>query len=636
MAYSEKIYIYQPQFPTQTLSQDPELIIDSQPSSLGLSGYINSRRPHAINNLIVQLLGRDEVVAVVRDDGDVDAYFTRHIYQAIQRRRQPGNTLGVNGVDVKPFFQRNVGESAWGLAIHTEARMIAVSSNALQVTVYTFALTRSAMIDVEDATAIEEQTYFSDSHPPPPTDRENNDTRVIQNGRANIPSIAFCNTGHDPSGRWLISTDISGAVRSWDVHSLSRGGAVLATVWPTDQYRGESDFDEVTNFDRMNAGWGIMFLHPQSFHNTNNPSEAFGMSSVLEQSDTKHAIWDISSSVGEVRRNANRFVHPLPIEVVDGNYLNPAGVSQTIVAGVPNRSPFARVLPSPMTSEHTIRRLDRDVLAADQGNTPTSPGPAPEDDTARSRAIQALRSAISRDDDGDEGDEEGYDDSGAELDIPDEAGYSMISNSDEETGNQADPSSRTVKRFLYTHSLCPDLPCPILHASVTSLYLFQPLHSTDPRSHAPIITVGGLFEQELPIRYYAIDGIDRCNMYAQIPSLGIVIIATQKGRVAILSLTQLTTEAPDPTTPSGMAYKRVYGYRVDHILPFASQEAAGHRPPAPLHGIAVGPMQGSQDLPDELKRWRLIVMYQDHSVLNYEVGKARSAGAEAGGLNVII
>jgi hypothetical protein len=38
------------------------------------------------------------------------------------------------------FFAENVGESAWGLAIHSQSRLIAVGSNAHEIQVFAFAL----------------------------------------------------------------------------------------------------------------------------------------------------------------------------------------------------------------------------------------------------------------------------------------------------------------------------------------------------------------------------------------------------------------------------------------------------------------------------------------------------------------
>lgn len=89
-------------------------------------------------------------------------------------------------VDMKPFFQRNVGESAWGLAVHAEARIIAVSANTHAVTIFKFGLV--------DHQSGEEATSFEG--------RESDVTHRVLNGNTNIPYIAFCNTGDDPEGRW--------------------------------------------------------------------------------------------------------------------------------------------------------------------------------------------------------------------------------------------------------------------------------------------------------------------------------------------------------------------------------------------------------------------------------------------------
>lgn len=64
IAYAGKIFVYQPRFPTQALPSSPVLVIDTQPSGPGLRGDIDSRKPHAINNLVVQVLGHSEVLAV--------------------------------------------------------------------------------------------------------------------------------------------------------------------------------------------------------------------------------------------------------------------------------------------------------------------------------------------------------------------------------------------------------------------------------------------------------------------------------------------------------------------------------------------------------------------------------------------
>jgi len=121
------------------------------------------------------------------------------------------------------------------------------------------------------------------------------------------------------------------------------------------------------------------------------------------------------------------------------------------------------------------------------------------------------------------------------------------------------------------------------------------------------------------------------NMIHQIPSLGIVAIASQVGRVALLTMTKLKSHSEHKAS--------LLGFRVEHILPFQSQEDRGERPEVPLLGMAVGPMQG-HGLGDEHigvsgingagdnnegvdRRYRLLMIYYDHTVLSYEIGRRR-------------
>lgn len=79
---------------------------------------------------------------------------------------------------------------------------------------------------------------------------------------------------------------------------------------------------------------------------------------------------------------------------------------------------------------------------------------------------------------------------------------------------------------------------------------------------------------------------DRFNMVKYVPELGLVIAASQKGRVAIISLTW--HEEIGST------------FRLDWIVPFSTQESEEERPIIPLLGITVSPMPGfeiPQDVP---------------------------------------
>jgi hypothetical protein len=119
---------------------------------------------------------------------------------------------------------------------------------------------------------------------------------------------------------------------------------------------------------------------------------------------------------------------------------------------------------------------------------------------------------------------------------------------------------------------------------------------------------------------------DRLCYSAQIPELGIFIVASAGGRVAIFGLTQYKGEDGD-----------VYGFRLDHTLPLNRQERElliGGYSGTRLVGIAVGPVQGMLDGFEVMghRRWRLIMMYDDHTVLSYELGKYREDADEIPGL----
>ena len=127
-------------------------------------------------------------------------------------------------------------------------------------------------------------------------------------------------------------------------------------------------------------------------------------------------------------------------------------------------------------------------------------------------------------------------------------------------------------------------------------------------------------------------------MISQIPELGVVIVGNQAGRVGILTATGI---APS-TKRERLKYTK---FKIDCILPFKSQEDLGLRPMKPLMGIAVGPIQGHENTSADLegfqdegikstkepssssvgwgscRRFRLFVMYADHTVLTYEISR---------------
>jgi hypothetical protein len=294
----------------------------------------------AINRLLVQLLGNEEVVAVVRDDGDVEAYYTQHICNAIEKRAYDDGALGILSANIKPFFHRSVGLSAWGLAIHSTARMIAVSANTHATTVFTFALTDGESDDEDDVPDEDEIYYYGMRGVVPPNDRRKNDVRILAHseGTQNLPDICFCNTGDDPAGRWLLTADLLGQVAAWDVHSLQLNQLVSTAFSPPVFHIPKG------GMDGRNGVWGLLFLDPLSFRHTATIEEALGVSSdqtgVDLQREMDNAIWDLGKTVDCITHVRRPFKDVgRPVEVKNGDYAHPLEVSRNRSDGLFVRHP---------------------------------------------------------------------------------------------------------------------------------------------------------------------------------------------------------------------------------------------------------------------------------------------------------
>jgi CRT10 len=234
VASHSTIHVYEPEFPTQRLSKESSLFLDPPASGSNGRGTLDPHNPHGINNMLVDFLGYEEILLVCCDDGDVIGYFTGQIQSAIERRQLPDCPETREGDDVKPFFIANVEQSAWGLAIHTQSRKIAVSANTHRATVFAFALAKadSDTSSSESIESVEEDAVSIDAFDGTENQMEgkgkdkphlsrNRDHRIELKGmHNNLPCVSFCNTGEDPEGRFLITGDITGIRWTWDLHEL--------------------------------------------------------------------------------------------------------------------------------------------------------------------------------------------------------------------------------------------------------------------------------------------------------------------------------------------------------------------------------------------------------------------------------
>ncbi|KAG0029491.1 hypothetical protein BGZ82_007935 [Podila clonocystis] len=139
-----------------------------------------------INAIRVGYLGTEEIVTTVNHSGGVCVWFTMRLQ--------------------KDPFLLSASESAWGLAIHSDQRMIAVSTNAHVVDVFHFGIDiaklQSSRTLASGPSAESSASTLSESH------------QIFHGHLHNIPCVAF-----SPCGRFLASTSLDGTCRTWNIAS---------------------------------------------------------------------------------------------------------------------------------------------------------------------------------------------------------------------------------------------------------------------------------------------------------------------------------------------------------------------------------------------------------------------------------
>lgn len=229
-------------------------------------GYIDRTTPHTINAILVDDLGRDEVLLLATDSGNVCGYHVEAIHSAIECCAKSGYKRPFDGSEVSPFFAENVGMSAWGLALHKYARLIAVSANTGQITVYAFALvdpgadsddfvksseTMTLTAD-QNWVAIDSRKQLRELQKHMPRNHRTRNLRLTYRGHFdNIPCVSFANFDLDADGLWMVSTDISNRVILWRVWD---------DLWPLRVYYPGHPMNNPPQ-----RGWNVIPLDPRTF-----------------------------------------------------------------------------------------------------------------------------------------------------------------------------------------------------------------------------------------------------------------------------------------------------------------------------------------------------------------------------------
>jgi hypothetical protein len=173
------------------------------------------------------MFGEREIVVACYDNGEVVAYDIKEVWNEVLCKDEERSYAASKGQEVlqqphastKPFLSENVGRSAWGLAIHSRSRLIAVSSNLHEITV--FAMSFSKGLDSMSKTATCEGCGDTAEQ----VKRRQRPWRIIValgEDASNIPNVSFLD---DEQGE-------AEKVCGMDIH----GKAWIADIWKPMEY----------------------------------------------------------------------------------------------------------------------------------------------------------------------------------------------------------------------------------------------------------------------------------------------------------------------------------------------------------------------------------------------------------------
>ncbi|PWY78712.1 hypothetical protein BO83DRAFT_213620 [Aspergillus eucalypticola CBS 122712] len=646
VACSHQIYVWEPSGSFQTLGNKPEMIITPVMKVPHASGYIAPATPHAINNLLVDDLGRDEVLLLVTDSGNVCGYRVEAIFSALKRAAENKEERPLDGSQVDPFFVEFVQASAWGLAIHKFARLIAVSANTGLITVFAFALVNPTsesssssyhpdedddMIDYGQ-TWLEVRTkdqFTQLRHLMPARHRTRNVKLTYTGHYANIPCVDFLNCDLDPNGNWMVSTDIDNRLLVW-------------RVWDSLGPFNVNHFNDVSfkffpeTLRSDERGWSVIALDPRTFHRVKSTEEACG-GPPIRRAKNGRTVYDLTRANSRIpnasqiynffppavkieseepvlpdifgadccisRRNGasqaafadgtSAALRRYPSEAASTEFLDTNGLSTA--TGNIRPSDFADTFSHRAVNGSVYGdNLSRDGSDVDVGaHNAAGPGPLTTPEFLQFALLEALG--------GEAPGTEFYED---EIDYYLAGGtYSSdheLDNADSNSSYNSDTSAAGPIPYplldgeLVYSRLYPRRHChvdsmfdtnsagsrfPILHFSQTDIRLIP-----HPFANYATAVCGDPLRQPLTHPVVSIRACDRFNMVKYVPEHGIVIAASQKGRAAVIALTESET--------TGLSF------RVDWIVPLESQEKYGDRPLIPILGMSVSPIQGFEFPPD--------------------------------------
>ncbi|ESZ99610.1 hypothetical protein SBOR_0021 [Sclerotinia borealis F-4128] len=701
-AYMDTIHVTKPRTIKQILPGVPDLILRLPVSKNAGPGYLDRNRPHCVNNMIIGNLGDKEILLFCTDDGDVTAYYTYLIAGELQSTvMSTASSIPIGST--KPFFLENVGSSAWGLAIHQKSRLIAVSSNKREVTVFVHGIHSNETCDcavmgttfdqfvhgnAQRLFPVEEcyskgRVYksggplASSSFPlrtyaqhitrdpprrevpyPPITSPCNRDFRLIlKPGKAshNIPAITFADDKHGLAES-ILATDILGdlwLLKIWQSHRELIGLQLRGSEGRAPNQMSVHPQIIKIVLSNKPRGWGVMTIPQRFFKPSPNFQDALGM-------DYLDSVWENSvhnregiccMNITSSMMHAEHF----PTILQDANDVEPASSlipsNQVIGVGAPGIMDNGEVEDGQPIFHELHGVEDEGDGAFVSGNMATFVEP-----------IRNPNWSIIEDDRNDEQDQ---DENYIRSSSPPNQLQGLYA-STKRKHSRTNPRGRQFAiepkdflekfKFLITfgrvfNKMPEVLSMPGMRdimfrdqqryqrfpAFVEEKMTFQPILSDEavilrtwrdsielvsPYRFIPPVVCSHAFGRQRAPRAFGenFQDISRINMMALIPELSLVVVASQGGQAALLSLTTvdvLFTKSPITT------------FRIEALLP--PRKVGGNHLPGdeepnpPLLGLAVSPLQKGEDIEldagDDPKKWRLIMQSYDHTIWTYELSR---------------
>ncbi|KAH7163067.1 hypothetical protein B0J13DRAFT_28384 [Dactylonectria estremocensis] len=677
VTYQGRIFVYRPRtVPTQTLPRRPDLQLAPKPSvaARSIGGFLDTRRPHLVNNIVTGFLGKEEVVVACFDDGDVVAYYVKEVAERVLTRRRAAAGAVPKGPP-RYFFHENVGISAWGLAVHRKSRLIAVSSNRHEVTVFAFGLTPDHSVLRESlAQALRDQPDANVRQ------RARNWRIVVLLGTHadNVPNVCFIDDD-DGFADKICAIDIKGAI--W-----------LAAIWKVKQppiyipplchpHLKSEEF-----YPAPSRGWGVLALPESSFVQVETTEELFGL-----PASRVDVIYEPVGRVGPPLVNVRRILNEIPgnpcrlppaafapvnqlapmvfpnpeflddgglledvsdasdmgfggseadsdggegMEGQEGNGVDEAGAVFDIDAVLaPGGGPMNILLPSPWFFEEAFGELDNAIGALEEAYGQFQGGIAGMNEAVSPSHTHVKTGSVPSD-----GHTQVLDD-GSPDSFPTRLDMTFFPHN-----GLVHPTPRDKTRLLaflerpYEYNVRPRQDEQAMAKYANKLHLLR-TYEKDIEMRGFCYSeetgrkeCGVLCPDALNFGHFREPGhrnhfhaTSRLNMFAHAPELGLVVIGSPTGRVVLLTLTRMAVPAE---RPEGVWE---HGFRVEWVLPTQPDEEKHRKVLRPLHGMALGPVQvGDVDgkvrnaaLP---RRYRLMLHYRNHDILSYEISRENETG----------